>query len=68
MRTARPSRPPSALASMVAPVTVALVIGGAIVLSTALWIHHSPYHTCLRAHYQDTGVIACAEALRGVDW
>jgi hypothetical protein len=47
-------------------VKAALIIGAAIIISVALWICFSPYHTCVRAERADgaeRAEIACAAAL-----
>lgn len=44
------------------PVKVALIIGAVILVATSLYIHFSPFQTCVRA---GEGEFRCALALGG---
>ena len=34
------------------PVKIALIAGIAVVAAVAIWVYFSPYHSCLRAQYE----------------
>ena len=50
-------------------VKAALIVAGAIVIATALWIYFSPFQTCLRAFSNSlssaNGAIRCTGLLGG---
>ena len=52
--------------SMSPQVKAALIIAGAIIVSTALWIYFSPFQSCVRAEpYTQISQIRCADLLGG---
>jgi len=54
---------------MTPQVKAALIIAGAIIIATTLWIYFSPYQTCLRAFSNSlssaNGAIRCTGLLGG---
>ena len=45
----------------------ALIVGGAILLATALYVYFSPYHSCVRSSFKTRSSLelACAQAVGG---
>lgn len=50
---------------MNSPVKLGLIIGGAILLATGLYIYFSPYQSCVRAYDKPGGELVCARLLGG---
>ncbi len=44
---------------------VAIILGGAIVLSVGLYIYFSPYHSCVRGNDSARAEIICARMVGG---
>ena len=53
---------------MIDTLKAALIVGGAILLATALYVYFSPYHSCVRSSFdtiRSSKELVCAEAVGG---